>query len=72
MRISFLFLFLFSTFMMVRGANVVTNGVDNVTTPVSPDQDPSQQPRNMYYIHPSKGPSSVSVTPVLTHSNYHS
>ncbi|MCI53913.1 receptor-like serine/threonine kinase, partial [Trifolium medium] len=39
--------------------------------PVQPPQDPSQIPGNVYYVHSSDGPSSVSVTPVLTHSNYH-
>ncbi|MCI40253.1 receptor-like serine/threonine kinase, partial [Trifolium medium] len=26
---------------------------------------------NVYHVHPSDGPSSVSITPVLTHSNHH-
>jgi hypothetical protein len=34
--------------------------------------DPSQQPGNVYYVHSSDGPSSVSISPKLTHSNYHS
>ncbi|PNX89620.1 hypothetical protein L195_g045742 [Trifolium pratense] len=37
--------------------------------PVQPPQDPSQIPGNVYHIHPSDGPASVSVKPVLTHSN---
>ncbi|MCI60210.1 receptor-like serine/threonine kinase, partial [Trifolium medium] len=37
----------------------------------APPPDPSQIPGNVYYVHSSDGPSSVSVTPVLTHSNYH-
>ncbi|PNX88427.1 hypothetical protein L195_g044532, partial [Trifolium pratense] len=43
-----------------------------VAPPAAPPQDPSQQPGNVYYVHPSDGPSSVSITPVLNHSNYHS
>jgi hypothetical protein len=39
--------------------------------PTAIPQDPSQTPGNVYHIHPSDGPSSVSVTPVLTHLNYH-
>jgi hypothetical protein len=35
-------------------------------------EDPSQIPGNVYYVHSSDGPSSVSVTPKLNHSNYHS
>ncbi|MCI55276.1 receptor-like serine/threonine kinase, partial [Trifolium medium] len=34
-------------------------------------QDSSQIPGNVYYVHPFDGPASVSITPVLTHSNYH-
>jgi hypothetical protein len=37
-----------------------------------PPEDPSQIPGNVYYVHSSDGPSSVSVTPKLNHSNYHS
>ncbi|XP_068474622.1 uncharacterized protein [Phaseolus vulgaris] len=33
--------------------------------------DSSLHPSSPYYIHPSEGPSSVSITPVLTGSNYH-
>jgi hypothetical protein len=32
--------------------------------------DPSQNPGDVYYVHPSDGPSSITVKPVLTHSNY--
>jgi hypothetical protein len=35
-------------------------------------EDPSQIPGNVYYVHSSDGPSSVSVTPKLNHSNYDS
>ncbi|MCI67337.1 hypothetical protein A2U01_0088596, partial [Trifolium medium] len=42
-----------------------------VAPPVQPPQDPSQIPGNMYHVHPSDGPASVSITRVLTHSNYH-
>lgn len=34
-------------------------------------EDPSQNPISQYYAHPSDGPTSVAVTPLLTHSNYH-
>jgi hypothetical protein len=34
-------------------------------------EDPSQIPGNVYYVHSSDGPSSVTVTPKLNHSNYH-
>ncbi|MCI51147.1 receptor-like serine/threonine kinase, partial [Trifolium medium] len=39
--------------------------------PAPPPQDPPQISGNVYHVHPSDGPSSVSITPVLTHSNYH-
>jgi hypothetical protein len=35
-------------------------------------EDSSQIPENIYYVHSSDGPSSVSVTPKLNHSNYDS
>ena len=55
---------------MVRGnVNAANNGGANVVAPI---QDPSQQPGNVYFVHASDGPSSVSITPVLNHSNYHS
>ncbi|MCH79609.1 retrovirus-related Pol polyprotein from transposon TNT 1-94 [Trifolium medium] len=47
------------------------NAAVPVQPPIQPPQDPSQTPGNVYYIHSSDGPSSVSITPVLTHSNYH-
>ncbi|WVZ16755.1 hypothetical protein V8G54_009737 [Vigna mungo] len=34
--------------------------------------DPSLVPSSPFYIHPSEGPSSVSITPVLIENNYHS
>lgn len=49
-------------------ANAVVNGGANVVPPI---QDPSQ-PGNVYFVHASDRPSSVSITPVLNHSNYHS
>jgi activator of HSP90 ATPase len=33
--------------------------------------NPSQQLGNIYYIYSSNGPSSIVITPVLNHSNYH-
>ncbi|RHN39409.1 putative gag-polypeptide of LTR copia-type [Medicago truncatula] len=33
---------------------------------------PTIDPLSPYYVHPSDGPTSVSITPVLTGSNYHS
>ncbi|PNX64292.1 hypothetical protein L195_g053943 [Trifolium pratense] len=51
---------------MARNAN---NGMVN-PPPVLP-QDPSQTPGNIYYIHPSDGPTTVAITPVLSNSNYH-
>jgi len=57
---------------MVRGGNVVINGGGNRGVVVPPILDPSQQPGNVYYVHPSDGPSSVAITPVLNNFNYHS
>jgi hypothetical protein len=37
----------------------------------TPPEDPSQIPGNVYYVHSSDGPSTVSVIPKLNHSNYH-
>jgi hypothetical protein len=34
--------------------------------------EPQLDATSPYYVHPSDGPSSVSVTPQLTGSNYHS
>lgn len=34
--------------------------------------DPLLDQSSLYFVHPSDGPSSVSVTPVLIVSNYHS
>ncbi|WVZ10156.1 hypothetical protein V8G54_014686 [Vigna mungo] len=34
--------------------------------------DPSLVPSSPFYIHPSEGPSFVSITHVLTENNYHS
>lgn len=52
------------------------------STPGSPKQkldasssgptDPTLNPSSPYYIHPSEGPNSVSITPVLNGTNYHS
>lgn len=52
---------------------MVCGGINGVSASVVAIkfQDPSQQPRNVYYIHPFDGPSSVYVKPLLTHSNYH-
>lgn len=33
--------------------------------------DPSQNPASHYFVHPSDGPNSITVTPVLSGSNYH-
>ncbi|CAJ2656718.1 unnamed protein product [Trifolium pratense] len=33
-------------------------------------QDPSNNPGDVYYVHPSDGPTTVAVKPVLNHSNY--
>jgi len=56
---------------MVRGngANAAANGGVNGGAVIPPLLDPSQQPGNVYYVHPSDGPSSVTVTPVLNNSN---
>ena len=56
---------------MVRG-NAAANGGANGGAVAQPILDPSQQPGNVYYVHPSDGPSSVAITPVLNNSNYHS
>ncbi|PNX68176.1 hypothetical protein L195_g063864, partial [Trifolium pratense] len=32
--------------------------------------DPSNNPDDVYYVHPSDGPTSVVVKPILNHSNY--
>lgn len=41
-------------------------------TSASKDQGPPAiDPLSPYYVHPSKGPTSVSITPLLTGSNYH-
>jgi len=55
---------------MVRGnsVNAAANGGVNGRAVIPPLLDPSQQPGNVYYVHPS----SVTVTPVLNNSNYHS
>lgn len=37
----------------------------------SVNTDPSRDPTSPYYVHPGDGPSSVTVTPVLSSSNYH-
>lgn len=33
---------------------------------------PTIDPSSPYYVHPSDGPTSIPITPVLTGSNYHS
>lgn len=33
--------------------------------------DPSQNPASHFFVHPSDGPGTVTVTPVLDGSNYH-
>jgi len=59
---------------MVRGnaVNAVVNDGVNGGVVIPPFLNPSQQPGNVYYVHPSDGPSSVTATPVLNNSNYHS
>jgi len=59
---------------MVRGnaVNVAASGGVNGRAVIPPLLDPSQQPGKVYYIHPSDGPSSVTVALVLNNSNYHS
>lgn len=53
-------------FIMVRG-----NANMNLL-PLPPSiLDPSQTPRNVYYVHSSDGPLSGIVKLVLNHSNYH-
>ncbi|MCI35359.1 hypothetical protein A2U01_0056580, partial [Trifolium medium] len=42
---------------MARNGNAVA-----VATLIVPPQDPSQIPSNVYYVHSSDGPSSVSIT----------
>src|SRR3954464_326111 len=42
------------------------------TASVSSSSDPILDPISPYYVHPSDGPSSISITPVLNGSNYHS
>ncbi|MCI56868.1 receptor-like serine/threonine kinase, partial [Trifolium medium] len=37
-----------------------------------PRLDPTSDPTSPYFVHPSDGPSTVKVTPLLTGSNYHS
>ncbi|GAU13166.1 hypothetical protein TSUD_179090 [Trifolium subterraneum] len=41
-----------------------------IAPPVPPE--PSSDPSSPYFVHPSDGPSSVKVSPILTGSNYHS
>jgi len=43
-----------------------------VGTSSTDDQDTSQIPFSPYFIHLSKSPSSISVTPPLARNNYHS
>jgi hypothetical protein len=38
---------------------------------VAPPPDPTLDNASPYYVHPGDGPSSVTVTPLLTDSNYH-
>lgn len=40
--------------------------------PRTPPPEPTSDPTSPFYIHPSDGPSSVKVTPVLKGYNYHS
>ncbi|XP_058733459.1 uncharacterized protein LOC131605080 [Vicia villosa] len=42
------------------------------STPNSSPSDPVCDQASPYYVHPSDGPSSFSITPVLSGSNYHS
>ena len=42
------------------------------TASASSSLDPILDPTSPYYVHPSDGPSSISITPVLNGSNYHS
>ncbi|WVZ26235.1 hypothetical protein V8G54_004779 [Vigna mungo] len=43
---------------------------ESETTANGGHADPSLNPSSLYCIHPSEGPSSVTITPVLTGSNY--
>jgi hypothetical protein len=51
---------------MAHNANI-----DVVNPLAPPPQDPSYIHGNVYHVHPSDGPLSVSITQVLTHSNDH-
>ncbi|MCI65664.1 hypothetical protein A2U01_0086922, partial [Trifolium medium] len=51
---------------MARGGHNNTAG--GSTTVLS--SDPTNNPGDIYYVHSSDGPNSISVKPVLTHSNY--
>lgn len=50
--------------MMVCDGNIVVNGGGVVPSIL----DPSQQSGNVYYVHPSDGPSPVAITPVLNNA----
>lgn len=52
---------------MARNSNNNSSGAGNAAVVV----DPSQNPASHYYVHPSDGPTSVVVSPLLTDSNYH-
>ncbi|XP_020209076.1 uncharacterized protein LOC109794017 [Cajanus cajan] len=53
---------------MVRNSNNNSSGSGSGVVTIL---DPSQDPTSHYYVHPSEGPSSVSVTPQLAAKNYH-
>jgi len=55
--------------MMVHGVGFVNGNIGGNAIPSI--LDPSQQLGNVYYVHPSNGPSSIVITPVSNHSNYH-
>ncbi|MCH83064.1 retrovirus-related pol polyprotein from transposon TNT 1-94 [Trifolium medium] len=52
---------------IARGGST-SNAGGATTTALYPD--PSNNPGDVYYVHPSDGPNSITVKPVLNHSNY--
>ncbi|MCI85166.1 receptor-like serine/threonine kinase, partial [Trifolium medium] len=52
---------------MARGGHNNTNTGGSSTVLIT---DLSNNPGDVYYVHPSDGPSSIAVKPVLNHSNY--
>ncbi|PNX99040.1 ATP-dependent zinc metalloprotease ftsh mitochondrial-like [Trifolium pratense] len=51
---------------MARGGHSNTSGGSSTVL----FSDPSNNLGDVYYVHPSDGPNSITVKPVLTHSNY--